>query len=142
MRVSEEMGAHLVAEQARKTGQGRSRIPPRPKPTKPTFENEDEFTDWIVARAEECGWRAYSLKRTDRAKLRGGTGKGFFDVVLMGASPTNAGQCFFVEAKMDRDGTSTVDQLLWMAVAGCVQDTRAVVWQPKDAEAILGMLGA
>ena len=139
MRVSEEMGAQLVAEQARKTGRspegdfeigGGEKNTPPPTPA-PAFEDEAAFLDWVRAEAKAQGWRVYHTHRSDKSE------PGFPDLIML-----RDGVQIAAELKRDRKQKPSFEQAAWLMDFAMVRTTRAVLWEPGDVDMVKRMLEA
>ena len=63
------------------------------------------------------------------------SGPGFPDLILVKGNVMIAAELKSADVK-----SMSLDQGRWLAALGCVPGVRAVVWQPKDAESIIGQL--
>jgi hypothetical protein len=89
---------------------------------------EDQLQDAILDAARLFGWRAYHIRRSDRAIVQGDAG--FPDVTL-----ARDGRVLFLELKRE-GGRMTRAQVEWIEAIG----VGALIVRPDDLDTILGML--
>ena len=90
---------------------------------------EGEFQAWVLDLAKRNGWLAYHTYDSRKS------GPGFPDLILV-----KGGVMIAAELKSADVKSMSLDQARWLAALGCVPGVRAVVWQPCDAESIIGQL--
>ena len=90
---------------------------------------EGEFQAWVLDLANRNGWLAYHTYDSRKS------GPGFPDLILV-----KGGVMIAAELKSADVKSMSLDQARWLAALGCVPGVRAVVWQPCDAESIIGQL--
>lgn len=94
---------------------------------------EDDFTDWVIARAHDHGYLVAHFRPARTAKgyrtpIQGDTG--FPDLVL--AKPGD-----LIVSEIKRNGQDPrPDQRAWLVALGAL----AVVWRPRDAPMVLERL--
>ena len=86
---------------------------------------EDQLKAAIVDFAELHGWRVYTIRRSDLAKVQGSTGKGYPDLTLV-----RGRRCWVVELK-DAKGKVTWEQHGWLDAWEDVPGVETAVWRPR-----------
>ena len=86
---------------------------------------EDQLKAAIIDFAELHGWRVYSIRRSDLAKVQGRTGKGYPDLTLV-----RGGRCWAVELK-DARRKVTPEQEAWLDAWEQVPGVETAVWRPE-----------
>ena len=85
---------------------------------------EDELSRLVIARAQHYGWKVYSIARSDRARLRCESSKGFPDLLLM-----RPGMIAFAELKR-YGGKLSAEQDEWLCLLrGTFTNVHA--WTPE-----------
>ena len=88
--------------------------------------SESQLSAAVVALAELHGWRVYTVRRSDRARVASHTGAGFPDLLLV-----RAGLVRTVELKREA-GRVSETQRAWLAALGECPGVEAGVWRPRD----------
>ena len=88
---------------------------------------EDALKADVIRLAEMLGWRVYSIRRSDQAKVQGATGKGYPDLTLV----NGAGAVVFAELKSDT-GRPTPEQEAWLAALRTCAAIDVCLWRPAD----------
>lgn len=86
---------------------------------------EDRLKADTIRLAELVGWRVFSIRRSDRAKVQGHTGKGWPDLAM-----AKGGELLAVELK-SATGTLTPEQRAWQQRLHAVPGVRFFVWRPQ-----------
>lgn len=85
---------------------------------------EDELSRLVINRAQYYGWKVYSIARSDRARLRCESSKGFPDLLLM-----RPGMIAFAELKR-YGGKLSVEQDEWLCLLRSTF-TNVHAWTPE-----------
>ena len=85
---------------------------------------EDELSREVIKRAQHYGWKVYSVARSDRARLRCESSKGFPDLLLM-----RPGMIAFAELKR-YGGKLTPEQDEWLHLLASTF-TSVHAWTPE-----------
>ena len=91
--------------------------------------SEDDLKAAVIDMAETLGWRCFSIRRSDQAKVQGRrrTGKGFPDLCLV----NGAGTVAFAELK-SATGKPTPQQAAWLAALRTAPGVEVCLWRPED----------
>jgi hypothetical protein len=95
---------------------------------------EDELLTGLLELLGLLGWRAYHVRRSDRALVQGAGARGFPDVVAV----TSAGRMVAIECKTDR-GIPTPDQITWLTAFRAL-GIEATVIRPATYDAAIAWI--
>ena len=98
---------------------GRARVHARARGTE-----EDRLKADVVKLAHLLGWRVYTIRRSDQAKVQGRTGKGYPDLTMV-----RDGRVWIVELKSAR-GKATPEQEAWLDAWEAVPGVEVGLWRP------------
>jgi hypothetical protein len=102
----------------------------------PQAMTEDELLTGLLELLGLLGWRAYHVRRSDRAIIQGAGGSGFPDVLALAPG----GRMVAIECKSDR-GIPTPDQISWLSAFRSV-GIEATVIRPATYDAAISWIRA
>lgn len=97
---------------------------------------EDQLLVGILELLGLTGWRAYHVRRSDRAIVQGVGGAGFPDIV---AGHPSSSRVVAIECKSDA-GIPTPDQLIWLYLFRHLGTVEATIVRPATYDAALAWI--
>ena len=98
--------------------------------------SEDELMTALLELLGLMGWRAYHVRRSDRAIVQGMGGLGFPDIV---AIKPDRSRMLAIECKSDR-GIPTPDQLAWLYAFRSLVTCEATIVRPATYDAAIAWI--
>jgi VRR-NUC domain len=102
----------------------------------PPAMSEDDLLSGLLELMSYTGWRAYHVRRSDRAVVMGAGGRGFPDII---AVHPEGSRLVAIECKSDR-GVPTPDQLAWIFAFRHHPTIEATIVRPSTYDAAIAWI--